>query len=84
MTATRQDITGWLQKLYANDDYTHMIVACDTYDHDNFPVYVTKDEDVKEREKELRSHDMQMVDEVYSKNHTLEEQMAEHRAFHYD
>lgn len=84
MAASRKDINGWLDRLYESDAYTHMIVVCDTYDWEDYPVYVKKNEDVKDREAYFKTASMQRVMEVYSKNHTREEQMAEHRAFHYD
>lgn len=83
MTATRQDIEGWLRKFYADDDLTHMIVGLDTFDHENYPVYVKKSEDVRKRvEKLIESGNA--FDEVYSKTYTFEEQMAERRARHFD
>lgn len=32
MPATRTDINGWLDELYADENLTHMIVVCDTFD----------------------------------------------------
>lgn len=84
MAATRTDISNWLDKLYADDDLTHMIVVCDTWDHEDYPVYVTKDQDVQEEREKHSNASMQRVMEVYSKSHTKESQMAEFRAFHYD
>ena len=45
MAASLADIKEWFdtgQKLGA----THMIVVCDTYDWDDFPVYVFPEDDV--------------------------------------
>lgn len=84
MAASRQDIAGWLDEMYGNENITHMIVVCDTFDFDDYPVFVSKGEDVQEKEAEFRGKEMQRVMEVYSRNHTKEEQLAERRAFHYD
>lgn len=80
-----------------------MIVVCDTYDWDDFPVYVTKDEDVKAVEAKMlqpngtqtvywsgqpvtSSWSSQKIMEVYSftEKNSIEEQLLERRAFHYD
>lgn len=83
MAATRADIQSWLTDL--EDDITHVIIVCDTYDWDDYPVYVSKDEDVRKVESRFHGN-MQQVMEVYSftGKHTIEDQMAERRAFHYD
>lgn len=84
MTATREDIEGWLRRLYEDDSITHMIVACDTFDYRNFPVYVHKGEDVKEIAKQFEGPNMTNIDEVYSSKYTFDNQMQEDRAFHWD
>jgi len=84
MVATKKEIERWLQELYDNDHYSHMMVVCDTFDWDDYPVYVKDCENIKVKESEYRGKSMQQVMEVYSKNHTKEEQMDERRAFHYD
>lgn len=52
MAATRNDIAGWLREARAQGA-THMIVVCDTFDWDDFPVFVMPDEDVREVEARL-------------------------------
>lgn len=83
MTATKTDLIGWFDE-GVRQGATHMIVVCDTYDGDNFPVYVTSDEDVREVAK---SHGdpakMVKVEEVYCLSMDRDAQMAEWRAFHY-
>ena len=88
---TRQMIKGWLNdpnrgKIYGNtlEDITHMLVVCDTFDWEDYPVYVTKDEDVRKKYDEYNGPNMQKVMEVYSYSHNLEDQLNEGRAFHYD
>lgn len=61
-----------------------MIVVCDTYDHDDYPVFVKPDENVKDKFNEYNQKDMQRVMEVYSLKKDKESQMNEHRAFHFD
>lgn len=82
--ATKDDIRTWLT--YAKEQQpscTHMLVVCDTFDHDDYPVYVTMDEDVRDV---ARAHDgvnMQQLMEVYDLSMDIETQLAETRAFHY-
>lgn len=45
---TREDIERWLND--APKGATHMIVVCDTFDYEDYPVYVMPGEDVKEKE----------------------------------
>lgn len=80
MAATKQDIIGWLNQ-GKSSNATHMIVVCDTYDYDDYPVYVHVGENV---ESKIRSHqgNMQKVMEVYSYALPLESQLNERRAYH--
>lgn len=85
MAATADDIRGWLKVLYEDDGFSHMAIFCDTYDWDDYPVYIEKGTDPQAYvQKYMEDHEMQRLMEVYSRNHTLEEQMGERRAFHYD
>lgn len=78
MAATRDDLRRWFQE-GVDQGATHMIVVCDTYDYEDYPVYVSESENVRERSKEFGK-----VMEVYSLTMSMEYQMSEHRAFHYD
>lgn len=62
---------------------THMIVVCDTFDWEDFPVYVMPVEDALEKFQELHEHNMQKVMEVYNLRLDRDDQMAEWRAFHF-
>lgn len=84
MTTIRKEIEDWLRDLYADDDLTHMIVVCDTFDYEDYPVYVKKDQDVRDVAKEYEGKNMQKIMEVYSKNYTFEDQMSEDRSYHWD
>ena len=82
MTATRQDIERWLAR-GKELNATHVIVACDTYDYDNYPVYITAGKDVHTEEARIKSASMQRVDEVYCLSMDLEEQLSRCRCFEY-
>jgi len=45
MATTRQDIRDWLATA-KRDGATHLIVACDTFDHEDYPVVVLPGENV--------------------------------------
>lgn len=81
MPTTQNEIAQWLDKLYTDENLTHMIVFCDTYDYSDYPVYVSKEQDVRSRAK---ASNMQKVMEVYSRNYTKELQLSQRRAFNYD
>jgi hypothetical protein len=80
---TQEDIRAWLRERQRKD-ITHMLVVCDTFDHEDYPVYVTRDEDVRETYRKYEGKNMQRVMEVYSFGKDLEVQLNEGRAFHFD
>ena len=84
MAATYEEIKGWLDEGRKRKDITHMIVVCDTWDHEDYPVYVAKSEEVRVKYEEYCGKDMQKVMEVYSYNRPLETQLQETRSFHFD
>lgn len=81
MAATKSDIREWLER--ADKDATHMIVVCDTYDWDDYPVYVYRHENVRVKEAEYNAKSMQRVMEVYNLALSIEEQLNQHRCFNY-
>lgn len=83
MATTREDIRAWLERGKA-DEAQYMIVACDTYDHEDYPVYVLKGADVKKEVERLQKEPMTRVMEVYCYGRDLEEQLAAHRVWNVD
>ena len=83
MAASRDDISRWFDA-GKSKGATHMLVVCDTFDYDDYPVYVGPDEDVHEIVKAKTGGNMQQLMEVYSFKLGKNSQMAEHRARHYD
>lgn len=80
---TKNTIREWLTRDTVKK-CTHMLVVCDTFSYEDYPVYVSKGESVKEIYAKFNGKDMQRVEEVYSFNHDIEKQLGEKRAFHYD
>ena len=81
MAASKLDIIGWFDR-GVDQGATHMIVVCDTYDWEDYPVYVSPDQDVHKIEKGYRGN-MQKVMEVYKLSLDRDTQMRQHRAFNY-
>lgn len=63
MATTLQDIKGWYDRSEKNA--THMLIVCDTFGHEDYPVYVGPNEDLQERIAYYNTN-MQRVMEVYS------------------
>jgi hypothetical protein len=61
-----------------------MVVVCDTFDYEDYPVYVMPGENARERAAECDAQSMQRVMEVYRLADSIEEQLAEDRVFRYD
>ena len=61
-----------------------MIVVCDTYDWEDYPVYVSRRENVREIYSDYNGKEMQRVMEVYSLKKDTESQLNEHRSFNFD
>lgn len=83
MGTTREEIAGWFDR-GVKKGATHLIVACDTFDHEDYPVYVEPGEDPREVAARYSGVNMQTVMEVYALHLDKATQLAEHRAFHYD
>jgi hypothetical protein len=79
---TQDDIREWLKR-GVKEKQTHVIVVCDTYDHEDYPVFVGKDKDVREIAAKYQGQNMQRIMEVYNLSLPLEDQLKEVRAFHY-
>lgn len=63
---------------------THMIVVCDTFDYDDYPVYVSIEQDARAEVRKRNNESMQKVMEVYDLRKSMESQMAPgSRVFNY-
>lgn len=83
MGTTKKDIREWLER-GKKDGATHLIIVVDTFDYDDYPVFVKAGEDVRAKEIEYNGKEMQRVMEVYSLKRDIDEQLNEHRSFNYD
>jgi len=78
---TRAEISEWFDEgVRAGGAY--LIVVCDTFDHEDYPVYVRPNDDVRERFAQFNGPNMQKVMEVYDLTGDKAVQLAETRAWH--
>lgn len=81
---TKEEIRSWLER-GKREGATHVIVVCDSFDYEDYPVMVKPGgKSCREVEAEYSGKNMQRVMEVYSLSLDFESQLREHRAFHYD
>ncbi|HEC65110.1 hypothetical protein LCGC14_2981650 [marine sediment metagenome] len=78
---TRSDIERWL--LRAEPKHTHMIVVVDSFSYEDYPIFVSHDEDVREVAQKYNEKSMQRIMEVYNLGMDIEAQLNERRAFNY-
>jgi hypothetical protein len=80
VAATKEDIRRWLTEPEAGAEF--VIVVCDTYDWDDYPVYCTA-EDFERKYQNHNGPNMTKVMEVYDLSMDIEIQLNEHRAYHF-
>jgi hypothetical protein len=83
MGTSKSEISEWFGR-GVKEGATNMLVVCDTFDHEDYPVYVKPDEDVHKKYAEYSGKEMQKVMEVYSLKRNELSQLAEFRSFHFD
>lgn len=78
---TKEDIKNWIDN--APKGSTHMIIVCDTFAWEDYPVYIKKGENVKEIERGINGKSMQRVMEVYNLKKSIKKQLSKNRSFTY-
>lgn len=79
---SKLELVAWFDR-GVEQQATHMIVVFDTFDHEDYPVYVSPDQDVRTVAAKYNGANMQRIMEVYDLRLNRDQQMAEVRAFHY-
>ena len=80
---TIEDIRGWLKE-GKKKKATHMLVICDSFDYEYYPVYVMKGENVHAVIGEkCRIDNMQRLMEVYDLSIDIEKQLKQVRSSNY-
>ncbi len=81
MAATRDEIMSWLS-CARKKNKGFLIVVCDTFEYDDYPVYCIDEKECLEKYNEYNGKDMQRIMEVYDLSIPIEIQIDENRAFH--
>jgi hypothetical protein len=82
MATTQAQIRQWFIR-GVEQKATHMIIVCDTFDYDDYPVYVKPDQNSREVAEEYDGKNMQSIMEVYDLSKDMEEQLNQFRVFNY-
>lgn len=80
MSTSREDISRWYDE-GAQKGASHMIVAADTYDHENYPVFVSAWANLAGEMAALRKQDMTKIMEVYRLTGGKDAQLSQPRAW---
>lgn len=80
MTATKQDIIDWLERAKTMKA-THLVVVCDSWDWENYPIYVLAGEDVNKVINDHQGKNMEHIDEVYNLSKDTDLQLAQYRSW---
>lgn len=81
MSTTREDIRTWFKEGVAKGA-THVVVVCDTFDYEDYPIFVMPADDVVKTASEHDGPNMQKVMEVYDLGMDMEAQLDEKQALH--
>jgi hypothetical protein len=82
MGTTKADIREWLER-GREKGATHVIVVCDTFDWDDYPVFVQPDQDAREVATSYDRRNMQKLMEVYRLDMDWDAQLNASRSFNY-
>jgi hypothetical protein len=82
MATSVEEIKEWIDR-GIRQGATHMIVVCDTFDHEDYPVFIKPTENVVTKHAEFDGKNMQRVMEVYNLKKPIDPQLKEHRAFNF-
>ena len=84
MSTTKNQIAKWFD-IGVKNGATHLVVACDTMDLDDYPIYVSPADDVRKVVAPLiRGDNMQRLMEVYHLGSDRDRQLAEPRSYNYE
>ena len=83
MATSKQEIRRWFERAKA-EGATHMLIICDGFDHEDYPVSVKFGTDPRAVAKDYAGQSMQRVMECYAMHLDMEAQLAAFRANHYE
>lgn len=74
---TRSEIRDWLGDVdEMSKSFSHMIVVCDSFDYQDYPIFVNRDENVQDVIDNYSSKSMQKVMEIYNYDKNIFEQLG--------
>jgi hypothetical protein len=79
MSTSVVDLRNWFNQ-GLQQDATHMIIMCDTFDYEDYPVYVSRGENPRN----VQTPPMGRIMECYSMALPFEQQSGEYRAYHWE
>ena len=82
MGTTKDDITRWLHR-GQEKGATHMLVVCDTFSYEDYPVFVMPDENVRDEAEQNNGPNMTKLMEVYKLADDWQTQLDQRRCFNY-
>ena len=79
---SKHEIKQWLDE-GIKKKATHCIIVCDTFNYEDYPVYVMPAQSSREIAEQYNSSAMQKVMEVYDLRKDIFEQLGQERVFNY-
>lgn len=79
-SGAKLQIKRWLHEA-KKEKATHMLVVCDTFSHEDYPVNITMNEDLNAEMKRYNGINMQRIMEVYDLRMDINKQLGEDRAY---
>jgi hypothetical protein len=73
MATTIEDLKEWYERGKA-EKATHMLVVCDTFDYEDYPVYILEGDDAGVELTKRHGHNMAKVMEVYNLSKPFDKQ----------
>ena len=80
MAASKSEIREWVER-GVKTGATHVIIVYDSWDHEDYPVYVDKGQSVQDEIDRRNGRDMLRVMEVYNLSMDINAQLNEYRAW---
>lgn len=78
--ASREDIKGYLEKGKKNGA-KYMLMVCDTFDYEDYPVYVKENEKLVDVINKYDGKNMQEIQEIYNLEIDIGEQLNKDRVW---
>lgn len=68
MAATVKEVQNWIKE-GKKQGATHIISVCDTFNYDDYPVYVLNANKLEEQKRQYNGSNMQKINEVIDLSH---------------